>query len=513
MRIRRALGTLFAVGLAVSSKGCSINPEPLLESEIDARASAIVVNIDGDQEPISGSIDLYQAMARALKYNLDHRVEMMEAALRAKELDLKHFDMLPGLVSNSGYAERDRFSASKSVEILPGDREGPESLRTSASQEKQIWTSDVTFSWHVLDFGLSYVRARQAADKFLIAQELRRKVAHRVIEDVRTAYWRAVSADRLLSKLRNLEHRVVQVQKTSRSISADRQTSPITAVTYERELVEIKRTIEEIQRDLIVARTQLASLMNLRPGTKFSLVHPKRSTHDFSPNLNVKELVWEALTNRAELRELWYQRRINEQELDAALLELLPGLQMYAGTNFDSNDFLLNSNWLSWGAKASWNAMRVFQYPRRREVIEAQDDLLKERGLAIAMAVMTQVHVSRVRFLHLRKELKTATEYLDVQRRLVELLREEAKADRVSEQNLIREEMNALVAETKRDIAYAGLQNAFANVYASTGADSSPPELVGAMSVRELAAALKSMWIERGDLSRRTGQWTASVTK
>ena len=41
----------------------------------------------------------------------------------------------------------------------------------------------------------------------------------------------------------------------------------------------------------------------------------------------------------------------------------------------------------------------------------------------------------------------------------------------ISEQTLIREEMNTLVAEVKYDIAYAGLQNAFGNVYASMGLD------------------------------------------
>ncbi len=495
----------------VLAGGCAVVPEPLIELEINDRASDALARVDVDQEAVDGPIDLYEAMARALKYNLDHRVEIMEAALRVKEIDLARFDMLPNVVSNTGYAERNKFNASNSVEVLPGDREGAESLRTSTSQEKRIWTQDVAFSWNVLDFGLSYVRARQAADKFLIAEEMRRKVAHRVIEDVRTAYWRAVSADRLLSKLRALERRVAQVQADNRSIEADRQTSPITAVTYERELVEIKRTIEEIERDLVIARTQLSSLMNLRPGTKFALAHPSRSIKDFAPRISVNDMIWTALSNRPEMREVWYRQRINKQELDAALLELLPGLQVYAGTNYDSNDFLFNSNWLNWGAKASWNAMRVFQYPRKREVIETQDALLDERQLAVAMAVMTQVHVSRVRFKQLQKEMRTATEYLDVQRRLVGLLRQEAEANRVSEQTLIREEMNTLVAETKRDLAYASLQNAFANLHASMGLDALPPETADAMSVPGLASSLRSMWIERGDYSGGGYRQTAGI--
>jgi len=499
------------IAAALLAGGCTVSPEPLQTAQISERANDVLARVDADQEPITGPIDLYQAMARALKYNLDHKVEVMQAAVRMKELDLSHFELLPKAVANSGYLERDNYNASNSVEILPGDRPGAESLRTSTSQEKQNNSADISFSWNILDFGLSYVRARQAADKFLIQEEMRRKVANRVIEDVRTAYWRAVSADRLLEKLRGLEQRVKKVQAASRAMAIDRESSPIAAVSFERELVEIKRTIEEIERDLIVARTQLSSLMNLRPNTQFTLVQPDRSSPNFKLDYPIDDMIWTALTNRSELREVWYNKRINEQELDAALLELLPGLQAYAGTNYDSNDFLLNNNWLNWGAKASWNVLRVFEYPRKREVIAAQDALLDERSLAVTMAVMTQVHVSRVRFLQLTKEMKTANEYLDVQKRLLSLLRVEAAADRVSEQNLIREELNTLVAETRRDIAYSSLQNAFANVYASMGLDPLPAEFVETMGVDALTSSLASLWIERGDDSGRIRRKTAAA--
>lgn len=208
--------------------------------------------------------------------------------------------MLPNVVASSGYAARDNVNASSSTNVLTGTQ----SLAPSTSQERQMLTADVTFSWNILDFGLSYVRAQQAGDKFLIAEEMRRKVAHRLIEDVRTAYWRAVSGERLLARLRTLERRVRSAQAKSRSISADRQTSPITAVTYERELVEIKRTIQELQRDLSVAKTQLSALMNLRPGTRFTLVQGHRPGV-LQLKMPVPQMIATALENRAELREVW----------------------------------------------------------------------------------------------------------------------------------------------------------------------------------------------------------------
>ena len=181
--------------------GCSINPSPLTDAELSAAASANAESVASNQEPVTKAVSLYEAMARSLKYNLDHRVEEAEAAVRFAELDLAHFSLLPNAVANSGYAGRDNYNASSSFNI-PEQRQN---FGESTSQEKRIKSADIGFSWNVLDFGLSYVRARQSADKVLAQEETRRKVIHRVVEDVRTAYWRAVSAERLMTRLVSLE--------------------------------------------------------------------------------------------------------------------------------------------------------------------------------------------------------------------------------------------------------------------------------------------------------------------
>ena len=115
------------------------------------------------------------------------------------------------------------------------------------------------------------------------------------------------------------------------------------------------------------------------------------------------------------------------------------------------------------------------------------------------MAVMTQVHVSRIRYVNAAHELKTARDYFDVQSRLLTQMRKEAAADRISEQTLIREELNTLVAEAQRDIAFASSQNAYANVFASVGLDPYTGRIDKGMAVADLAHELKELWIERGD--------------
>ena len=477
--------------------GCAISPEALTPGDIDKFTRANLERITQDQEAIHGRIGLYQAMARALKYNLDFKVEMMNEALKARQFDLKKYDMLPQLVANTGYAGRNNFSGGRSRSLITGIT----SLEPSTSTEKNVVTADLSLSWHVLDFGLSYVRARQAADEVLIAEERRRKVVNRIVGDVRTAYWRAVSADRLIGGLTRLRGRVYRALRNSRNISSSGQASPLTAMTYERELIDIKRQIHTLHRELRTAKMQLAALMNVPPGVKFRLAYPRRTSRSLRIKMSPAQMIAAALRNRPELHEAAYKARINVKDGEAALLELLPGATLYAAANVDSNDFLFHNSWLSYGAKASWNLMRLFQYPARKSSIKAKEALLQQQALALTMAVMTQVYVARARYSHLRLSVRAASEYANVQYRILRQVRSAAATDAASEQSLIREEMNYLVARVRYDIAYADLQNAYAGIYTSIGVDPYGANITGQESIRELAKKLRRVWSRRSDRS------------
>lgn len=466
---------------------CSISPQELAVDELSAIAADKIVRIADSQEPISGAIDLHEAIARALKYNLDHHVELAEQSLRERELDLSHFGLLPNLVAGSGYSSRDNVNASNSQNVGTG----VESLATSTSQDRRLRVADMAFSWNILDFGLSYVRARQSADKVLIQRELRRKVTLRIIEDVRAAYWRAASAQSLLGRVGHVEGLARVAEGEARRQFTERETSAITALTYERELVEIQRTLGDVRRELETAKIQLAALMSIKPGTKFRVVAKRRGVPPVPPG-HMGHLIHSAVMNRPELREVEYRKRINQQEAHAALLELLPGASILAGANFDSNSFLLHDQWINWGAKASWNLMKVFSYPARRDVVEAQDVLLDQRSLAVTMAIMTQVYVSRARYAGSLRDYKTAARYRDVQTNLLRQIRQEWSAGRVARQTLVREELNAIVADAKLDLAYAASQGAMANLQTSLGIDPVTIEAVDDLGVAALAGALRT---------------------
>ncbi len=473
-----------AVASMVFLGGCAVTPKQLSDEENLAFARDKVTRVDAGQEQVTGAIDLYEAMARALKYNLDSQVEVMEAALRLRDLDLANYAQLPKLVASSGYAGRDK------ADRAPG--------APSSSRDRDILDADLTFSWNVLDFGLSYVRAKQSADKYNIQVEAKRKIVNRVIEDVRTSYWRAASYERLVNRMRSLEGRVKGALRDTRALSSSGETSPLIALTYERELITVQREIETLEGELKLAKNQLAALMNLRPGTKFNLSVPKRRTSKLSLSSDPSELYTMAAANRPEMREVQYEMRINEKEVQVALLELLPSFNLYAGLNYDSNQVIADNEWVSYGAKVSWNLLKLVTLPAVKRQAEAKREMLDQRALSVAMAVMTQVHVSRVRFAHLQKSYGTASALSSVQHRILKQVRAETMADKTSQQLLIREEMNTLLADAKQDMVYADLQNAYANVYASLGINPFPAGLDLNQPVKVVASQLRELWLERG---------------
>jgi outer membrane protein TolC len=339
----------------------------------------------------------------------------------------------------------------------------------------------------------------------LISQERRRKVANRIIEDIRTSYWRAVSAQRLLDKLQELEDSVTRTLDNSERLAERRLSAPLTALTYQRELVEIQAEIRKLQRELVIAKAQLAALMNLKPGTEFTLVLPDRQQALPAMNFTGDDMMMTALKNRAELREVSYRQRINSKEMDAALLSALPSFKAIIGVNVDSNDFLYNNDWFQWGARASWNVLNLFRLGDQKKAVRAQEDLLRQRELALTMAVITQVHVSRARFGHLKEELDTAAHQMRVQDKILYQIRSGHKAGAMSQQTLLREEMNTLVAEVKYDIAYADAQNAYANLFASMGIDDFSPDVTGREDVNTLKNSLAGLWQNR-EAALKVGQ-------
>ena len=105
--------------LALAVTGCAVTSQPIDRSVSEQRAQRDLATMFKDQEPLSGPLTLHDAMARAVKYNLEARLKVMEEALAKRQVDLASFDMLPRIAMEAGYAGRSNVSASSSTATGP----------------------------------------------------------------------------------------------------------------------------------------------------------------------------------------------------------------------------------------------------------------------------------------------------------------------------------------------------------------------------------------------------------
>ncbi len=477
------------VCVTILMTGCMVNPAPLTHEEISHRVSADLDALTHDYEPITKPISLYEAFARALRYNLDAKVKAMQAALAHQQLNVANYALLPQLAVNAGYDGRSNYAGGSARSLL----DGRPILEPFTSMDRNIFTGNLALSWDVLDFGLSYIRAKQAGDNAMIAEEEKRRIAVRLLQDVRSTYWRAVSAERLLPQVQALDTMVGKALAQSQLIYDKKLQTPLTPLSYRRDMLNVQREVQKLYRDLTTAKHQLASLMGLPPGRPYQVLQPANQGTVPLVNLDADGLEQQALLFRPELRTIDYQKRINAKEAKAVLLEMFPSLKMQFGGYYSSNSFFLYKEWLNYASQVSWNLIGVFRVPAKLRAIEAHRKVLEAQSLALTMAIITEVHVGAAQFMLAKEELTNANQYRETQNAIAEQTKRLWITNSTSELTLMREKVNQILAEVRLDGAQAGLESAYSTLRAAIGEEGVPPAIEG-QSIAELTDAVRQLW-------------------
>lgn len=488
---RRFAGRAAPLLLALAAAGCAIQPQPLSTEERQAAVQDGLARMFAEQEPLQGPVTLDEAMARALKYNLDHRVKLMEDAVARRQFDLSGLDLLPRLAASAGYTSRDNEQASSSRDIVTDKQ----SLVPSTSTDRQRRTADLTLSWNVLDFGVSYYTARQQADRWLAAQERRRKVQHLLMQQTRQAYWQAAGAQQLEDRIGPMLERAGAALADARKVEDEKLRSPLEALNYQRQLLDIVRQLETMRDELAQAKPRLASIMNLRPGERFTVAVPPAM--DAPPlALPAEKMEEAALLRRPELVEAQYNERIGVLETRKALSRLLPGLELSLGAHHDSNSFLVNNDWSEAGLRLSWNLLNVFQADRIRGLAQAQLDVARQQRLALNMAVLAQVHVSRLEFQARARQFDLTRQSHTVEQRILQQTRNAASANAQGRLDEIRAATSAMMSELRLYQNYGTLQGAYGQVVATLGLDPLPDSVPAhdLQSLRDAVRASEKAW-------------------
>jgi outer membrane protein TolC len=488
--------TLSLIALTILT-GCAVTPPPQLsKQDLNALAQQDQHAMFAAQEPILAPISLDEAIARAIKYNLQHRLALMERALEDNLIDVQKYGMLPKLTARAGLRSRSNDYGSSSESLSSGSQ----SLEPSTSQERTGNNADLQLSWNVLDFGLSYFGAKAQGNKALAAEERRRRVVADIIRETRAAYWNAVTAERLQERVASTLAQARQTLDYARQTEQKRLVAPIVALRYQRDLLNMLRQTESLEHELAQAKTRLATLMNLAPGTHFSLAAPSEDS------LSVPQLAYAlqdlealAMVRRPELREESYLARNAVLETRMSLLRLLPNASLFGGLNYESNKYLANQNWADAGVHVSWNLLNVLSWPATQRSGEARAQVTELRRQALRMTVLTQVHVAWLERARAQAAFSRAQELSRLQDAIQLQTENAARSNSETQLELVRARVETLLATRARDLSYAELVNAQDTIYQAAGIDPLP-ERIADESVAGLAQAVaqSNRLIERG---------------
>ena len=479
MGVKSAL-RLSAITLAgLLAVGCAtVEPTPLATQDMKKQVQVDGEAIRKDVEPITGPLTLEEAMARALKYNLEHRAKMMEQALALGQLDVGKFDMLPKIMAQAGYSSRSipRFTASQSYSdwVTNGTYTPSQAASQgySTSSEADHYTAELGLTWSLLDVGLGYYGAKQNEARFQIASEKRRKAMHLLMQDVRNAYWRAASAQLLKAEVKKTIALAEEAMVDSKKLAAERVKNPLEPLRYQRQLLENLRLLENINQELSSAQVELASLINAPLGQAIVIADADIKNIDGHiedvPHERLEEV---AMMGNPDLREQHYNTRIAQEETRRTLARLFPNLVFNYGAKYDTDNYIMNRHWNEAGLQLSFNLMNLFTGNTQMKLAEAGVKLADQRRIAMQMTVLTQMHLARLAVINSRSQFERADAVFKTDQKISEVMRARQSVQQQSKLDLVSTQASEILSLLRRYQALAQVQVAENRLIATLGLD------------------------------------------
>lgn len=487
-------GLLVGASLLVIS-ACAMNPQPIDDQARADQIASDTQKISQMSVPLEGSLTLSEAVARAVLFNLDHRVSRTQRLVAEGQFGLAQLEMLPELSLRVQGVDRDPQNASSSRSIFTGQ----ETLEPSTSEDRSRLVGDLTFSWNLLDLGVSYYQAKQEADRAIISDELRRRSLQSLVQDVRIAFWRAAAAEQLQGEIVEVKKLVDEALLEVAQIEEDRLQAPVQTLRFRRSLLDLVSQLEQLSSDLTLARIELLTLMNLPATTELDLELPAAANLSLpSLDADLEALEQIALDQRPELREQIYEGRITANEARKVLVDALPGLELQVSGNYDSNSFLVDDLWRQASATLLGNLVDLATLAPKLDQVDLQKDLVETQRLAVHLAILGQVNIAYRQYQASANSYQRASEISGIEELISTILSDEAEVQAGNPLEQVRAQTSALFAKLEQLQSYADAQASYGRVLSSLGVDVIPHDAY-TMELDELTAMIDARLTSWGE--------------
>jgi len=457
--------SIATVGLIFS--GCTIAPKHLTPEEQRVTLEKDRIRATQDVQPVGELLTMNEAIARGLKYNLDHRSKMLEQAIAMGTYDLSKWDMMPKVLANAGYNYRNNSFITNSTNARTGE---PSLSDPSISSDRTYGTAGLNLSWSLLDFGVSYFNARQNSDRIVVASERRRRTMHILVQDVQSAYLRASAAQKLSDDIGATIHGGNRAIENSLEATRRGLKEPEDALKYQKALLDNIKILETIDQELSTAKIELFQLINLPPNTKILLEDPDTLPVPNAFNdVGIQEFEIRALIANADLKESIYNTRIAHEETRKSLLRLFPGLTFNVGPQTSNNSYYINKNWVEGAANISYNLWNILLAPDAIKLAEQNESLAEQKRMMMQMAVVSQVYLSKLQLSNSYKLYKRSAGINEVDSRLAKITAYKFKAGAASDAEKVAADASSIVSKLRNYQALSQLFAASGKMQATTG--------------------------------------------
>jgi outer membrane protein TolC len=399
----------------------------------------------------------------ALEQNLELKVKEQEIAIKFEIANGANWKILPQLIFTGEQSGRNQNTGSFS-QSLTNQPPAPPSI--SSTQNITRW--DFTMTWNILDFGLSYLRFRQEANKTLMAEFEYARLSQNLVLEVTRNYWKTILAQNGVKRSESLLAKVDAYQNSLRKMASEHVIAAGDALKNDGQMVKLKLKLQDFKRDFITAKSALAQSMGIADSQSFELaaieeIIPPIADFDYEELENI------ALLSRPELFQRDVEVKVFRDELRIQTLQLLPPIAPYSSAYHDGNKFLIYNYWLQAGLKVSYD---LFALPRTYSGMCAarlQETLVKKNRIAMALAVITQLNLALIIYDDARDYYLTAKEYKDIQRKLYDQSVKSEEVGLFHSGDVLGFETEAFLAEMTALETYGNLKLAEAQINNALG--------------------------------------------
>lgn len=416
---------------------------------------------------LEGPVTLQQAISYALAHNVETQLAEMQRAIQEEALTGKKMQMLPSLM-----AEYEVTSRSKNVPVRAEDPDtGATTLSPSISQDRTTQDVKVTLAWNVLDFGVTYFKARQSLNRISILEEQIRRAKQRLVLEVTRAYGEALAlseaAELAKSLLSGHDQRLRAIRLAGFTAPDQRREGLRNEILTLESMNELARHENEAK----AARARLAQLLGLAPGSELTLVRLDTARLPAPIEEDIRTLEKEAILNRAELSEKDIQEHITADDARIALARLFPSPAVFLGFERNSNSFLSVSSWFSVGMNVSWNLFAIPQNLSDRKRSELGQEAVRMERMALATAILAQLHISVLGYDEAVRQFLAREDVASRRQAYAREMEEALAQGRVGPDEVLRERKAAFQARVERTRAYAVLLAEREMVFNTLGRD------------------------------------------